>query len=155
MSFSETGSNPSADETEIVNDGFFPNISPAIARASMRVDGTATPERLRRELIEAMLNVNTQLANWKASQVELGFANLAAVPGTTVDQVKINVHRYLRAVFCYATATINERYRNFDSTNVGNKKADDTEPTIDDLRRDAFWAIKDILGIPRSTIELI
>jgi len=39
--------------------------------------------------------------------------------------------------------------------NSGNKNAEELTPTIDDYRRDLRWAVRDFLGINRSTVELI
>ena len=46
-------------------------------------------------------------------------------------------------------------YRSYDSTNSGNNNAEELTPTIDDYRRDLRWAVRDFLGINRSTVELI
>jgi hypothetical protein len=143
------------DEDDIANDGFFPDIVMADARKTMRVDGTITSERLRHALVEAMGSVNDELESWKLQQTEAGRATMAAVPCTLLDGISRNLHRYRRAVYCLARANLIERYRDFDSSGEGNKRADDLEPAIGDLRRDARWAINDILGILRTTIELI
>jgi len=154
MSFNQTGS-LNQDPESIENDAFFPDINPSSMRDTMRIDGTVTPERLTHELIEAMANVNTQLSGWKQQQVESGYATLASVPAPEISGKSTLEYRYIRAVFCIAAASINERFRAFDSTNAGNKKAEDNEPTIDDLRRDAFWAIADIQAKPRTVVEMI
>jgi hypothetical protein len=65
------------------------------------------------------------------------------------------VHRYRRAVYSTAGAELAERYRGFDATGSGNANADQLTPTIDEYRRDARWAISDILGLGRTTVELI
>lgn len=144
-----------AVETAIANDGFFPSINPVDARDAMRMDGTVTAERLRNSLIDAISSVNDELAAWKAAQNVAGHATLADVPAGTVDEISVHLHRYKRAVYAMSKANLIERYRDFDSTNSGNKKADQMENPIDDLRRDARWAISDILGIGRTTVELI
>lgn len=144
-----------AVETAIANDGFFPSINPVDARDAMRMDGTVTAERLRNSLIDAISSVNDELAVWKAAQIAAGHATLTAVPASTVDAISAHLHRYKRAVYAMSKANLIERYRDFDSTNAGNKKADQMENPIDDLRRDARWAISDILDIGRTTVELI
>jgi len=143
------------DEDDIANDGFFPDIVMADARQIMRIDGTVTSARLRHALIEAMATVNDALDGWKQQHTAAGRANLAAVPCTILDGVSRNLHRYRRAVYCTARANLIERYRDFDNTNEGNKRAEDMESAIGDLRRDALWATNDILGLYRTTVELI
>lgn len=143
------------DEDDIANDGFFPDIVMADAREIMRIDGTVTSARLRHALVEAMATVNDALDGWKQQQTTAGRVTMAAVPCTILDGVSRNLHRYRRAVYCTARANLIERYRDFDNTNEGNKRAEDMESAIGDLRRDALWATNDILGIYRNTVELI
>ncbi|MGX2951352.1 head completion/stabilization protein [Ursidibacter sp. B-7004-1] len=52
-------------------------------------------------------------------------------------------------------ANLYERYRSFDSTKEGADKAQEYENSVDDLRRDARFAIRDLLNINRWTSELI
>ncbi|WP_442965592.1 head completion/stabilization protein [Pseudomonas sp. RIT-PI-r] len=43
----------------------------------------------------------------------------------------------------------------YDSTNSGNQNAEELTPSIDELRRDQRWAVRDFLGLGRTTVELI
>lgn len=148
---------PPADppETAIESGTFWPSIEPGDIRAAHRIDSTVTPARLRDALIEAIGAVNVELAAWRGAREAEGRATLDAVPADEIDTESINVHRYRRAVGCMAKALLQERYRDFDSTARGDKKADVLENPIDDLRRDARWAIADILGVGRTVVELI
>lgn len=139
----------------IANDGFFPDIDVDVAMAAMRQDGTVTAERLRVALVEAMLSVNDGLSAWRAAQQAAGHATLDAVPAGRIDGKPAHAHRYLRAVYCEARASLIERYRDYDATAAGDRKAEALIQAVDDLRRDARWAISDIAGRPRSTVELI
>ena len=91
----------------------------------------------------------------QGGQFPMGHHPADDVPAEQIAATSIHVHRYLRAVGCFAKASLTERYRDFDTTAAGNKKADQLENPIDDLRRDARWAISGILGIGRNTVELI
>jgi hypothetical protein len=153
MSFIATaGTAPAA---AITNDGFFPDIDPADVREKMRLDGTVTDARLRDSLINAIISVNKELDEWQAAQIAAGYATLADVPAKKLDVISVQIHRYLRAVYAQAKANLTERYKDFDSTNSGGKKADQMESTVDDYHRDVRWAISDIMGISRNTTELI
>ncbi len=55
----------------------------------------------------------------------------------------------------YAKAELVETYRDVDLTGAGQRKVEDAEPSIGELRRDAIHAIRDILGTTRTDIELI
>jgi hypothetical protein len=155
MSFVVT--TPATPEVEPpINPGpFWPEVDPAAIRAAQRIDGTVTAERLNAELIEAIASVNGELAAWRETQQAAGYDTLAEIPAAEINAASINVHRYLRAVGCLAKAGLTERHPDFDATGKGERKAGALDGTIDDLRRDARWAIADILGVRRTTVELI
>ena len=143
------------NEAEITNDGFWPAIDPAALRARIRLDGSVSAERLRAAIIDAVLTANDELAAWKAHQLATGHAKLEDVPATQVDGKSRLVQLYLRIVACATAAEVAERYRSYDTTAAGNQRADDLTPSIDELRRDVRWAIRDFLGTSRMTVELI
>ncbi|KVN57510.1 head completion/stabilization protein [Burkholderia stagnalis] len=140
---------------KIANDGWFPDIDTDDLRESTKIDGTVTAERLRRAVIEAISTVNDDLAEWQAVQSAAGYADLASVPAKTIDGISVQVSRYVRAVYSLTHADITEKYAGYDSTKSGGLKAESLEDTVCTSRRNARWAMNDIRGIRRSTIELI
>ncbi|MEO6934933.1 MAG: head completion/stabilization protein, partial [Collimonas sp.] len=123
-----------------------------------RLDGTVTEVRLRQAVIAAILHVNNELRDWKLEQIAAGYASLAAVPADRVDRESVLIARYRRAVYCWAKADLTERYRDFDSTasSLSDKKmmeALDNAPS--EQRRNAHWAIADIIGRSHMTVDLI
>jgi hypothetical protein len=139
----------------INTDPFWPSIDLQALRASLRIDDSVTPARLETAVIAAAINLNQELREWKAAQQAAGFATLDDVPGDRIQEVSVKAHLYRRAIEAGTGAEVCERYRSYDSTNAGNKKAEDLMPTIDDYRRDLRWAVRDFLGKSRSTVELI
>ncbi|MDE3330397.1 head completion/stabilization protein, partial [Burkholderia pseudomallei] len=101
------------------------------------------------------LTVNDELAAWRARQRAAGAATLADVPAPRIDGESAHVARYRRAVYHLTHADVTEKYRGYDTTKSGGQVAADLAATVDDSRRAARWAISDILGIARSTVELI
>lgn len=150
-----TAPTPEEPEAAITSGAFWPAIAPAEIREQQRIDNTVTAPRLRGALIEAIANTNTALTTWRYAQVAQGAEHLADVAAEKIDDVSVLIHRYKRAVGCLAKALILERYRDFDSTAKGDKKADVLNDPIDDCRRDHLAAIADIEGRPRTTVELI
>lgn len=146
---------PSTEEAPIVASTFWPEIEPAKVRADQRIDNTITPERLAAMLTEALIVTIEALAAWKAEQVANGYARLQDVPSEPIGDRTAHEHRFHRAVGCLAKAQLLERYRDFDSTGKGDKKAEVLSDPIDDLRRDWHNAIADIVGRSRCTVELI
>lgn len=148
--FVSTGS--TADFT-LTNDGWFPDIDATDARKALRLDGSVTDVRLETALVNAMLSVNQDLAEFKLDHE--GYPALTSVPATEINKTSRLVILYKRAVVCTAGAEIAERYRNYDTSASGNKNAEALTDTADELRRDARWAIRDLIGRVRTTVELI
>lgn len=147
-----TGDTPNAGI--ILNDGFFPSINKAHCRAAMRLNGTVTDERLVDALISAMINVNAELAAWKVASIAAGAITVEAMPPQLGGQ-SIKATLYRTAVYRTAKADLTERYRDYDTTKSGAHEADELDATVEDDRRAARWAIRDLLGLPRTTVELI
>lgn len=146
---------PAVDEPSIVNDGWFPDVEPPKVRAQARLDGTVTPERLRQALLTAIADVNAELAVYKLQHRAEGVPNLAAVPGPDIGGVRVWCVYYRNAVISHVQAHLAERYRDFDTTGAGDKRAEALEETAATHRRDLRWAISALLGTPRTTVELI
>lgn len=147
---------PAADPQDaIANDGWFPAVSMAATRNAMRLDGTVTQERLRAALVNAMMDINRQLRAFKTAASAAGHASIeAASAGDSVDGQPRLVLLYLRAVMCSAKADLVERYRDFDAD--GNRsRLEDHEPGADEQRRNAHWAVRDILDQSHVFVELI
>lgn len=149
-------SNPPGNASETIrNDGFFPDICLNELRASARLDGTVTHMRLREATLDAIDSINAELASWRARQVAAGYRTLAEVPANKVDDQSVQFIRYRRAVFNLAHADLSERYRDWDTTQAGSHRAEAIESTICHARRNVRWAINDLLGSARATVELI
>ncbi|WP_053157283.1 head completion/stabilization protein [Pseudomonas protegens] len=146
------GSTPSG---HINTDPFWPSIDLDQLRATLRIDSSVTPARLETAVINAAISVNRELDDWRIAQQAAGYAELKDVPSTLVKDESAQVHLYRRAIEAGVGAEVCERYRSYDSTNTGNRKAEELAPNIDDYHRDQRWAIRDFLGTKRTTVELI
>ncbi|WP_342221616.1 head completion/stabilization protein [Candidatus Fukatsuia endosymbiont of Tuberolachnus salignus] len=153
--------NPTANEagikTEqlIKNNGFWPDLDLQHYRDAMRQDGTLTPARLLEAAQVGLNETHDRLAAWRKKQQQAGYPSLVEVPAKQVGNESSCLLLYRRAVYCLIQATVTERFRSVDATASGTKRAEAREETIDHLRRDAAWAIQDIQGFTRTTIELI
>lgn len=148
----------SPDPLVIENDGWFPDINLAHMRDAMRLDGTVTNPRLAQAIIEAIIHVNQELDAWQLEKQAAGYLRMADIPASTVNrESKLTIH-YRRAVYSTAKADLIERYRDIDSTasSISDKKMMDwVDDAPDDQRRNAHWAVADILGRTHATVELI
>lgn len=155
MSFVATGSSTGTAGEVIQNNGFWRDIDPADFRAAQRIDTTVTAPRVHQALLAAIIDANNQLQHWQQAQIEAGHADITMVPSPSWQPAGMHVALYRRAIYAFAKANLVERYRDYDSTGAGLERAKDLDATIDDYRRDAAWAIADIVGRTRSTVELI
>ncbi|MBF0638773.1 head completion/stabilization protein [Pseudomonas protegens] len=146
------GTTPSG---HINTDPFWPSIDLDQLRATLRIDSSVTPARLETAVINAAISVNRELATWRFNQQAAGFTRLSEVPAELIEGESAQVHLYRRAIEAGVGAEVCERYRSYDSTNTGNRKAEELAPNIDDYHRDQRWAIRDFLGTKRTTVELI
>lgn len=153
--FSVVSSAPAEAESLIANDGWFPDVDPAAFAARLRLRESIPPARRREALIAAIITVGNDLAAWAKAQLGNGYGTLEDVPAISIDGVSRFVTLYQRAVFAYAKAELIEDYRDVDLTGAGQRKAEETDPAPGQLRRDAIYAIRDIMGVGRVVAELI
>jgi hypothetical protein len=139
----------------INTDPFWPSIELDAMRAALRIDASVTNPRLETAVIAAAISVNRELLKWRGAQQAAGYATLADVPAETIKDESELVHLYARAIQAATGAEVCERYRSYDSTGTGDRKAEDLQFNIDEYRRDQRWAIRDLLGVPRMSVDLI
>lgn len=139
----------------ISSDPFWPGIDLDELRATLRIDSSVSLARLETAVVAAIISVNRELDAWRLGKQAEGITALVDVPGVKIQDKSAYEHLYLRAVQAAAGAEVCERYRGYDTTASGAKNAEENTPTIDDYRRDQRWAIRDFLGKPRTTVELL
>ena len=161
MSFVATARPPvAATEPPVTNAPWFPDLNPATVRDACRLDGTITPARLLPALKAAMLSVNAELEQYRLEQQSRwGYTSLAEVPAPMVGGESAQVLRYQRAVHACLPADLAEAYRNLDTLPSGTGKEgrvlEGLAVHVDEHRRNQRWAISDLLGLRRRTVELI
>lgn len=139
----------------ITNDAFYPGIDLTDLRESTRLDATVTNERLQNAVSAAMIQVNGQLRAYQSTQLERGFNHLSDVPSTSINNESVLITLYKRAVYCTVQADLNERYSDYDTTAADKKDANINDHIAELQRRNAQWAISDLVGRGRCTVELI
>ena len=134
---------------------FWPVISMERVRVNVAVDASVTAQRLEHAATAAMGNVIDQLTVWAAEQQAKGYTTLAQVPCVHINDASLQVLRFERAVYAYAKADLAERYADADATGRAERGGEGGRLQADEYRRDALHAVRDILGQPRMTSELI
>lgn len=160
MSFVYPANPPdTADEPGFDNDPWFPSITPQEVRDACMLDGTVTVHRLRNALVDAMDSVNGELSDYREIHEAQGIATLADVPARKLAGESVQVGRYRRAVYACVQALVAEANREIDTTPHSDGKEgrirEKIEAKIQEHRRTMRWALSDLLGIGRHTIELL
>lgn len=161
MSFIANANPPaSTAEPTVSNDGWFPELAPTQVRDACRLDGTVTTARLLPALKAAMLSVNAELAEWAAEQrARWGYAQLADVPAPQVGGESAKLLHYRRAVHECLQADLQEAYRESAATKVGGGGEEAVREAlaakVEYHRKNQRWAIADLVGRARCTVELL
>jgi hypothetical protein len=139
----------------ISNGTFWPEINGQHLRAAMRITDAVTDDRLEVAAVNAMIEANRELSGYRDAQQAQGYVALADVPAEPIKGESQLLHLYRRVIYCNALAELVERYSSFDATNSGEKKVTEEESSADQLRRDARKALRSILGVSHTTVELL
>lgn len=142
-------------DATIQSSNFWPAIHLEKLREVMRLDGNVTAPRLEHAAINAVAAVNQELREWRQAREDEGYETLAAVPAESINNESTYLQWYARAVYCFSRANLIERMRDYDTTKTGADSSDPLEQTVIALRRDARFAIRDILGVTHSTVALL
>ena len=148
---------PAQPELPIAAD-WFPAIDPAQLREAYQISEAVKPGRLRELIVNALISVGDQLAAWADARRAAGAASLADVadvPNPLIAGERRLVIRFRHAVGATVKADLVERFRENATPGPGQRRADELEPSVDELRRDVTHAVRDILGRSRTCVELI
>lgn len=141
------------DSPVIANTFFFPDVDPAQVSERVRLGHVVTDERMRAAIKSAMAEVNAELYLYREQQIRDGYKRLADVPAEVLDGESLKCFHYLSAVCAMTTAVIFERYRSYDSSAKGDKKAEALEVSVDDQWRDMRWHLSRLQGQARGMVS--
>lgn len=146
---------PSVAPDQVEGDGWWPGVSIADFRASARIPEAVTAIRVRDALAAAMLTVDSELTKWRAAHEAAGRADLAAVPSPEFAGERRAVLLHRRAVYAHAAADLADTHSDISLTPAGRDRREERAASADELRRNATFAIRDLLGRTRSKSVLI
>lgn len=139
----------------VAGDGWFPDVDMVAIRNVARTDPGVTEPRLEEAVRNAMSSLADELATWRGEQEALGHTALADIPAPEYGGRSRLLSLYDRAIFETVWADLTERRRDVGTTSAGHDRADALEDSETVHRRNARWAVRDIMGLPRVTAELI
>lgn len=139
----------------IEHDGFFPPVDVNALRDRLRLPSQVTHERLVAAVHAAMLTVGRELRVWKLAVAGLAIVNLEDVPSFVIDGQSALMLGYQRAIACFAAAELAETHQDISATGEGRDRAEDLVTTADEHRRNGLHALRDMLGVTRTSVSLI
>lgn len=146
--------NDTSDQT-LINLSFYPNIDVAAFRTATRAQDSVTDQRVIQALQSALIDVNDELNDWKATQELAGYILIEDIPAKMYGPLSELTHLYKTAVYSSAKAQLLENYTDADNTEQGDERAEAMGNSADDYKQYAREAIRKIIGVPRVTVELI
>lgn len=154
MSF--TGKPDTFLNTEIANDGFYPDIKLGELQRFYRV-----PTEHKQDVIEhhtrlAIGDCNNQLAVQKAKWVAMGFTMLEQVDAATIGDELAKVEQYKRAVFCRTVGLLVMAFATLNRREVAENQAKEGDETIQYFLAQSGRAIRRLLGLTENvSVELL
>ena len=142
---------PAEDDITDTDDGdtrssagaFWPDIVLRELRLAVRLPGRVTTSRLLHTATGAVAHVTRELEAWQQEQQAAGHQTLADVPAPVINGESVNLWHWRNAVYTATRALILERYRDADTTDKGDRRADALDIQTSDLWRDVSWAKKE------------
>lgn len=134
---------PAVDDNIANTDAFYPAVSLADFRRTMRVDDIATDARVAEQIRTAMLMINGEIAFWRAQQTATELSD---------EQAKAY---YRIALYHRAKAYIIEQYRDVDTTKSGHDEASALETRINVYLQRSREALRMLINVGRMTVVLI
>lgn len=148
---------PAAIPDAIAGDGWWPDLSIAKFRDTMRIPTEVTDGRCRAALIGGFVSADVELAAWRAAREAEGAASLEAIDGPSIGDEKRAVILWRRAVHATAAAELAETHNDISATNDTNARDQNERRAAwaADHRRNATVAVRDLLGRTRSRAALL
>tara|TARA_B100001059_G_scaffold90727_1_gene89520 strand:- start:646 stop:1110 length:465 start_codon:yes stop_codon:yes gene_type:complete len=143
-------------DTEITNDGFWPNLNVGDFEKRRGIPAAQDPERITIALVNAMAEVNRALEKLKLQYLEQGHQRAADVPITPIVNGKSRVViQYESAVNSRAKADLLPDIATVHTKDKGDHLADRSTDTRDDLMAESQRVIRNMLGLSRSSAALL
>ncbi len=157
MSFTALPPEPASPENSTVaGDGWWPDIDCNAIRDALRITTQVTQARLVAAIAGGLISIGRELESWRIGCELDGATSLGEVKP---EQTIAGEHRltllFTRAVRFAAAAELAELHRDLTATQDGQARADTQATTAEEYNRLATLAVRDILQVPRTTVELI
>lgn len=148
MSF--TGKSEVFLNTQIDNDGFFPDLNLGDLQRVYRIPTEYTPQMIETHLRLAMSDCNSQLAVKRFEWKELGFNSLQAVADQEVGIDVMFVEQYKRAVYMRAKGLLLGQFATMNRREQAENLAKESDETYQECLAHSGRAIRRLLGLTEN-----
>jgi Phage head completion protein (GPL) len=154
MSF--TGKPQTFLETELENDGFFPDISLGELQEVYRVPAEYKQELVEHHTRQAMDDCNEQLLVKKTEWIEEGFESLEDVSDAELGGKPVKIEQYKRAVFNRAMGLMILSFATLNRRAEAENLAKESDDTFQHYMAESRRSIRRILQLPENiSVELL
>ncbi len=149
-----TGAN--YQDTTITNDGFWPDINAGDFEQRRGIPAAQDGQRIAIALVNAMAEVNQQVAALKQSYLNKGYESAGKVPAFPKLNDKNRVeYQYESAVFSRAKADLLPDIATVHTKDKGDHLAERSEQTRSELLAESQRIIRNMKGLNRSSVDLL
>lgn len=137
----------------ITNDGWWPDTRVGDFQRQRSIPASIPAETVTYALLTAIGEANAELSAYQFSQNASGYHSAKDVPGPSAEDVNQLCAQYLKVIFSRAKAELMGEI-----TSAEREKANpgqQSEDTRERLLAEAAFAVRNIMGYPRVTVDLI
>lgn len=150
------GSNADYQDTNITNDGFWPDLNAGDFEKRRGVPATMNKDTIAHALVAAVGQVNIALAYVKAGHMANGYTTAKDVPGQPgIGNENLVVIVYRNAVFAMAKAALLPEFATQQTKDAGDRVAESETDTKQSLLAEAQQHIRTLSGESRCGVDLL
>ncbi len=150
------GKDDSYQDTEITNDGFWPDVNAGDFERLRGTPAAQDDERIAFAVVNAIASVNLQLEAFKAKYQIQGIAKAEDIQVfPMVNNKNRIVVQYQSAVFARAKADLLPDFSTVHQKKEGDHLAERSLETKNELLAESERIVRNMLGKGRATVELI
>lgn len=153
---SYTGRDDAFLNTEITNDGFFPNLVIGDLQKTYRIPASAPEETVTHQLKLAVARVNEELKAFKCDWIAQGYNTLALAEESPANDGKKLADLYKMAVYSFAKAELLEDFETFTRRDIADNIANQEEKVWQGVKANGRWAVNVLKGLTKNvSVELL
>lgn len=135
-------------KTNILNDGFCPDLSVDDFKKAYRVDDKVPTETLCSMIQNNVLVINSdrKFADWVCQQIGLGYRSLGEVPAQQLGDTSAHHLNYRTAVFARVKADLLREFGDLTLTKTGEVDYENREQQANHYINESITALRRILG---------